>query len=233
MQEERKLVSLGILHVSARMAVVAQEKQMAPTSADQNQFPSWLRWTALLWLIVWFVAYWRTWGPANFIHLCDIAVILTCAGLWTNNSLLISSQAVSSLVTDIAWTVDAGCKLFLGRHLIGGTDYLFDTQYPLWIRLLSLFHVILPILLLWALHRRGYDRRGWAVQCVIVLFAFIAARFTSPADNINFAFVEPFRHHTFTPAALHVALSVLFMSFVIYLPTHLFLQWLFPPPRSA
>jgi hypothetical protein len=187
----------------------------------------------LLWLIFWFIVYWRTWGAANFLHLCDIAVILTCIGLWTSNSLLLSSQAVSSLLIDIAWSLDAGYKYVLGRQLIGGTDYLFDVRYPLWIRLLSLFHVILPILLLWALYRLGYDRRGWALQSAIVLFAFIAARFTPSDQNINFAFREPFRHLAWSPAALHVALSVAFMCVVIYLPTHLLLRWLFPPPRSA
>jgi hypothetical protein len=201
--------------------------------ANQKKFPDWLRWTALLWLFFWFVTYWRTWGAANFLHLCDIAVILTCIGLWADNPLLLSSQAVSSLLVDTVWSLDAGCKYIFGRPLIGGTDYLFDTQYPLWVRLLSLFHVILPILLLWALYRRGYDRRGWALQSAIALFAFIAARFTSPDENINFAFREPFFHHAWSPAALHVAFSVLFMSIVVYLPTHLILRRIFPEPRNA
>jgi hypothetical protein len=206
---------------------------MAPIAEGPRKFPNWLRWAALLWLIFWFIAYWHTWGATNFLHLCDIAVMLTCIGLWTNNSLLLSSQAVSSLLIDITWSLDAACKYFFGRQLIGGTDYLFDARFPLWVRLLSLFHVILPILLLWALYRRGYDRRGWGVQSAIALVAFIAARFTSPDENINFAFREPFRHHAWSPGALQVAFSVLFLSFVVYLPTHLLLKRLFPPPRNV
>jgi hypothetical protein len=205
---------------------------MAPPSAAQYKFPDWLRWATLLWLLLWLAAYWRTWGAANFLHLCDIAVVLTCIGLWTSNALLISSQAVSSLLIDVVWSLAAACRFFFRRSLVGGTDYLFDAQYPLWVRLLSLFHVILPILLLWALYRQGYDRRGWALQSGIALFAFAAARFTSPDANINFAFREPFFQHAFRPAALHVALSVLFMAIVVYLPTHLLLQRIFPPPRN-
>jgi hypothetical protein len=206
---------------------------MVPPSASLYKFPDWLRWAALFWLLVWLIAYWRTWGAANFLHLCDIAVILTCIGLWTCNGLLISSQAVSSLLIDIAWSLAAGCRYFFGLRLIEGTDYLFDGRYPLWVRLLSLFHVILPILLLWALYRQGYDRRGWPLQSAIALFAFIAARFTSPDVNINYAFRDPFFHHAWRPAALHVALSVLFMGIVVYLPTHLILRRLFPPPRGV
>ena len=58
----------------------------------------------------------------------------------------------------------------------------------------------MPSLLLWALHRTGYDRRGWALQCAIALPLFIAARFTAPAENINFAFSDPFVHRPWGPA---------------------------------
>src|SRR5579872_1805286 len=103
-------------------------------------FLPWQRWLAIAWLAIWIPTYWRTWGPSNFLQLCDIAVVLTCVGIWTGSSLLISSQAISSLLIDVLWMFDAGGRLISGRHLIGGTEYLFDSQYPLWVRLLSLFH---------------------------------------------------------------------------------------------
>ncbi|MFL5373599.1 MAG: hypothetical protein ACJ78T_06385, partial [Myxococcales bacterium] len=62
----------------------------------EHPFPR-ARWAALLWLLVWMPVYASVWGFANFLHLCDVAVILTCAGLWTGSALLLSSQAVSSL----------------------------------------------------------------------------------------------------------------------------------------
>ncbi len=224
------------LSVISRMILLAWRSKYSmetvPSSTNQKSFPNWLRWAALAWLVVWFVAYWRTWGAVNFLHLCDIAVILTCIGVWTNSSLLLSSQAVSSLLIDVAWSLDAACKYLLGRHIFGGTDYLFDPRYPLWVRLLSLFHVILPILFLWALHRLGYDRRAWALQSAIALVAFSAARFAPPAMNINFVFSDPFFHHTWT-APIQVVLSTLFLGIVVYLPTHLILRRIFPPPRST
>ena len=55
-------------------------------------------------------------GWANFLHLCDVAVFLTCVGLAYNNALLLSSQAVSSLVGDLLWCLDAGWRWFVGRH---------------------------------------------------------------------------------------------------------------------
>ena len=124
-------------------------------------FPAAVRAAALAWLLLFVTAYWRTYGLANFLQLCDVAVILTCWGLWRGSSLLLSSQALSSLVVDVAWDLDFLWRLVWGRHLIGGTEYMWDARYPLAVRALSLFHVVWPALLVWAVRRAGYDRRAW------------------------------------------------------------------------
>jgi hypothetical protein len=200
--------------------------------AARGKFPDWLRWGALVWLLIWIPAYWRTWGAANFLHLCDVGVILTCAGLWSNSGLLVSSQAVAALLVDIAWTADAAWKIFFGRYLTGGMDYLLDARYPLWIRLLSLYHLVIPVLLLWAVARTGYDRRGWGLQSAIAAVVFAASRFTPSEQNINFAFSDPFIHRVWGPPAIHVVVSTLFMIFVVYFPTHVILKRLFPQPQG-
>jgi hypothetical protein len=202
----------------------------SPAPCQKN--PNWFRWLALLSLVAWFAAYWHAWGPANFLHLCDIAVILTCIGLWTNNALLLSSQAVSSVLIDIVWTLDVAARLILGRHLIGGTEYLFDATTPLWARLLSLFHIVLSFILLWSLSRLGYDRRAWKLQSAILLPVLIASRFVTPDQNLNFAVQDPFLHRSYGPAPTHLAITFLFLVFVVYFPTHLFFSRLFPPPES-
>jgi hypothetical protein len=196
-------------------------------SRGARELPNWVRWAALGWIVVWFPAYWRAWGLANFLHLCDLAVFLTCLGVWTNNRLLISSQAVSSLLVDFAWVLDAGWAVVLKRHLIGGTEYLFDSHVALWIRLLSLFHIFLPVFLVWAVWRMGYDRRAWALQTAIALVTFTACRFTDPATNINYAFRDPFFHRAWGPAPAHIAVILAFVAIVAYLPTHLVLARLF------
>jgi hypothetical protein len=200
----------------------------ASTQAARGKLPLWLRWASLVWLLIWVLVYWRTWGAANFLHLCDVAVILTCAGLWANNALLISSQAVAALAADLAWAAVAAWRIFFGRYLTGGMEYLADGRYPLWIRLLSLYHVAIPAVLVWAVARIGYDRRGWGLQSAIAAAVFAASRFTAPDENINFAFRDPFFHRSFGPPAVHAALSALFMIFAVYFPTHLILKRLFP-----
>jgi hypothetical protein len=190
------------------------------TAERGKPFPAALRWGAVVWLAVWIPAYWRTWGAANFLHFCDITVVLTCAGLFFESTLLISSQAVASLLVDAVWIIDVFWKIVFGRYLIGGTEYMFDTHYALWVRLLSLFHIAMPVALLWAVRRSGYDRRGWILQSAIALVALIAARFTNPALDVNYAFSDPFFHRQLGPAFTHILAVFGFMVFVVYLPTH-------------
>ena len=211
---------------------IRNHKMPTPPAARQK-IPHWFGWLALVWLAVWFVAYWHAWGPSNFLHLCDIAVILTCIGLSTSNALLLSSQAVSSVLIDLVWTLDAAARLIFGHHLIGGTEYLFDATMPLWARLLSLFHIVLPFILLWSLSRLGYDRRGWKLQSAILLPVLIASRFVTPDQNLNFAVKDPFLHRSYGPAPTHLFLTFLFLVFVVYFPTHLLFSRVFPPPPGA
>ncbi|MFZ0638535.1 MAG: hypothetical protein WA020_06850 [Candidatus Acidiferrales bacterium] len=197
-----------------------------------SKFPPWVRWASLIWFAVWFPVYWRTWGVQNFLHVCDITVILTCVGFWCNSPLVISSQAVSSILVDFLWNLDAAWRLFTGHHLTGGTEYMWDPHYPLWVRLLSLFHIVWPVLLLWALGHAGYDRRGLALQSAIAAVTMLASRFTNPAMNINYVFRDPIAHRALGPAPVHVALMWIGLVILIYLPTHLALAKLFPAPPA-
>jgi hypothetical protein len=194
------------------------------------EYPTWMRWLALAWFLVWFPSYWRAWGAANFLHLCDVAVIITCIGIWTQSALLISSQAVGVLLVDIAWTVDAASRVFFRRPLVPGNEYLLDPHYPIWIRLLTLFHLAMPPLLLWGVYRMGYDRRAWALQSAITLPVFVLARFTHSATNIDFAFSDPFFRHQLGPPPIHILIIWIFMVLVVYWPAHWLLKRFFCSP---
>jgi hypothetical protein len=201
-------------------------------SAGTDAFPV-LRWVSLLWVAVWLPAYVRVWGWANLVHLCDVAVILGCAGLWWGSSLLISSQALSSLAAGLFWSLDVGWHLLTGRFLIGGTDYMWDTRYPLWVRLLSSFHIGLPLALLWAMRKVGYDRRALALQAVITAALFVMARFL-PADlNVNYAFRDPLFHRAWGPAPVHFAVIFVATVALVYWPTHLLFSRIFPLAGAA
>jgi hypothetical protein len=186
-----------------------------------------LRWFSLLWMVVWLPAYFRVWGWANLLHLCDVAVILSFVGIWLANPLLLSSQAVNSLAAGFLWVLDVGSRLTTGRFLIGGTEYMWDTRFPLWVRLLSTFHIGLPLVLLWTLRRVGYDRRALWLQAAIAAFLLIVSRFLSADLNMNYAYRDPLFHRAWGPAPAHLAMIFIPLVALIYLPTHLLLSWVF------
>lgn len=213
---------------------IAPDRMPVPSFLSRaGKYPTWMRCIAFVWFALWFSMYWRTWGAANFIHLCDVAVILTCIGMWTSSAVLISSQAVGAFIVDIVWAADAASRIFLRHALFPGNEYLTDPRYPLWIRSLTVFHVVMPLLLLWGVYLMGYDGRGWTLQCAIALPIFILARFTSPSSNIDFAFSDPFFHRAWGPAPTHILVIWLFMVIIVYWPTHLLLKRCFRPPEAS
>jgi hypothetical protein len=192
----------------------------------RTTFPR-LRWAALAWLAVWTPAYAAVWGWRNFLLLSDISVFLSCAGLWLGSALLLSSQAVASLAVGLAWGVDFLWRAAAGQHLIGGTDYMWDPQYPLWVRLLSFYHLGLPVLLVWSVHRTGYDFRGWRLQSGIAVVVMIASRWLELGPNFNFVERDPILGRTWGPAPVHLLVISGFLIGAIYWPTHrLLASWL-------
>lgn len=197
-----------------------------------HPFPR-LRWAAALWLAAWLPAYWVFYGPVVFLNLCDIAVILTCVGLWRGSALLLSTQALSSLVVDAAWVIDLAWRAATGRHLLGGTEYMWDPAYPPWLRALSLFHVLLPATLLYALPRLGFDRRALAAQSALAAVVLVASRAFGPEANVNFAFTDPIFGRAWGPAPVHLA-AILGGLVLVYAATALVLRrWLPSAQRAA
>ncbi|MET0552336.1 MAG: hypothetical protein ABW221_04825 [Vicinamibacteria bacterium] len=191
-----------------------------------------LRWVALGFVLVLVPAYAAAYGPANFVFLCNLSLFLTTIGLFTGSRLLLSSQAVGLLAIAAAWTLDLGLRLLLGRHLIGGTEYMWDARFPLATRLLSLYHVGESVVLVYALRRLGYDRRGYLLQSAIAVAAVAAGRLCGPEANVNHAFVDPVFRRAWGGAWSHVAAVAGTLVLVVYPLTHLALaRWL--PQRTG
>jgi hypothetical protein len=187
-----------------------------------------LRWVAVVWLAIWVPSYWRYWGWRNFLQLCDVNVLLTCAGLWWGDALLLSSQAVSAAPFQALWCVDVAGRLLLGRHPFGGSEYMWDRAYPRWVRLLSCFHIVLPVVLLYAVRTVGYDADAWTLQAAITAPVLVASRLLGRGRNVNFTECAPVFNRQIGPAALHVTLAWLIAA-VLYGVVHLLLLHLLPP----
>jgi hypothetical protein len=180
--------------------------------------------TALVAIIV--PAYWWFYGPQNFLWMSDIALFGSTIALWWPNRLLISVETVSVLVLEIIWAIDNLVKLALPKKVGGLSKYIFNREIPLWIRLLSLFHVWLPWLLLWQVLQTGYDPRALAVQTAVWWIVVTACYFIStPEENINFVHGVGQVQKRLSPVG-YLILLLLFVPACVYVPTHFFLGWI-------
>lgn len=172
--------------------------------------------------------YWYYYGAQNFLWLSDISLFLTVAALWMHSPLLMSMAAVGILVLELVWNVDFFLHLLLNLKSIDLADYMFDRTYPLLLRAISLFHVLVPIIWIVYLAQFGYDERALyyftGFYWVILLSTYF---FTNPINNINWVFIpEAYKWEKITP---RMWLIILFFGFplFIFLPSHYILTMVF------
>ena len=184
--------------------------------------PLWLKLAFTTWILLWAPTYWVLLGPQNYFWLCNLANFLILAGLWSESRRLISMQLLSVLLVGSLWAVDVGTAWLIGVHPIGGTEYMFDENQPPLTRMLSLYHLVLPLVAGLAVHRLGYDRRAlpWqtALTWVVVPLTYV---FTDAERNINWVhgpFGQP--QETLGPL-LYLAGLTLLWPVAVYLPVHL------------
>jgi len=192
-------------------------------TARRAAFPV-LRWIALAWLAVYVPAYAVAYGFANFLFLCNLGVLLIAFGLWTGSALLLSSQAVGLLVVSAVWTLDLASRLLTGAHWIGVTEYMWDPRWPLFTRLLSLYHTATPFLLLYTLRRVGYDARAYLFQSALAVAGILVGRLFGPQANVNGAYVDPMFKRAWGPPPVHMAVVAATLVLGVYPLAHLVLR---------
>jgi hypothetical protein len=198
-----------------------------------GRIPLWLKVGWTVWILVWAPFYWRHYGPQNFLWFCDIANFAIGIALWLESPLLFSTQALSIGLVQTVYTLDLLWRLALGRHLTGGTEYMFDPAYPLHIRALSLFHVATPPLLAWAVARLGYDRRALPIQTLVAFAILPVSLLFGPEKDLNWVFGPYEKPQTFTSPTLWFALCLVGFPLLLYLPAHLALTRWAPRPDAG
>ena len=195
-----------------------------------GRIPLWLKVGWTVWVAVWVPLYWAYYGPSTFLWFCDLANFVILAALWRESPLLMSWQAVAVLLFQVAYTIDILGRVVLRRHLIGGTEWIFDDpNIPLYIKLLSVgMHVATPPLLVWSVRQLGYDRRGLLLQmatvCVLLPICWIG---WDAALNLNWVY-KPFnKPQTMMPPALYLLVCIIGYTLLVFIPTHLVLLRLF------
>jgi len=181
--------------------------------------------------------YWHYYGPTNFLYFCDVALILTLIAIWPENAFLISMCAVGIIVPQALWVADLVTNA-AGFPLLGMTDYMFDSNRSLFLRLLSSFHGWLPFLLIFLVWKIGYDRRAFwswtALAWVLLFISFYLLPAPGPHQglapvNVNYVWgMRDDAAQTFVPPYVWFAGQLIGLPLIAYLPTHFALARITP-----
>jgi len=190
--------------------------------------PLWIKISYTLFAVVTVAVYAVKYPRANFLWFSDIALVTTVPALWLENSLLASTMAVGTLLPELFWNVCFFYRLLTGKRLAGLTDYMFNAQSPRYLRALSLFHVFLPVLLLWMTARLGYAPEALVAQTLLAWTVLpLTYRLTDPRLNINGVFGPGIEPQTRLPAPAYLCLVMVAWPLLVYLPTHVLLKAVF------
>jgi hypothetical protein len=202
-----------------------------------SRVPLWLKLAYTAYIAVLLPVYWHYYGPTNFLYFCDVAIILTLLAIWPENALLISMCAVGILVPQTVWVVDFLISA-AGFSLTGLTDYMFDADRSLFLRLLSLFHGWLPFLLVYLVWRIGYDRRAlWSWTCLawvllLVCFFLMPPPMPNPGltpVNINYVWgLSDTAAQTWVSPYVWFSALMIGLPLLVFAPTHFALARLMP-----
>jgi hypothetical protein len=178
----------------------------------------------LLVVVIW----WRHYSWRNFLWFSDIAFIGAVPALWLESAALASVLAVAVLLPEILWNVDFVARLLLRRRITGLTDYMFEPERSRLLRGLSLFHVPLPLVLLWMVSEYGYDPRSGLTGAIVLAAVVLpwSRAVSTPERNINWTYGLGPRRSALPPAT-YVALLYAAFVVLVFLPTHLLLQALY------
>jgi hypothetical protein len=190
-----------------------------------GEIPIWIKVAYTLMVAVIVPVYLAYYGPANFLWFSDVALVVTGVALWMESPLLVSMMTVGVLLPELLWNVSLFTRLLTGIRISGLSDYMFDTRIPKWIRALSLFHVVLPVLMLWMVHRLGYDPRALPAQTALAWVILpLTYAVTKPEDNINWVYGPGARPQRQVSPPLYLAFVLIFFPLIVYVPTHLLLR---------
>jgi len=194
--------------------------------------PLWLKIAYTLFVCLIVPIYWRRYGPANFLWFSDIALLVAVPALWLESPLLASMMALGVALPELAWNVDFFVRLTTGASWLGLSAYMFDRGLPIFLRALSLFHVGLPVMLIWMVHRLGYDPNALLAQTLLAAVVLpLSYFFSDPQRNVNWVYGFGERPQTRVAGPWFLAFLILMFPLVIYLPTHLVLAKVFGSAR--
>jgi hypothetical protein len=165
--------------------------------------------------------YYQNYGLLHFLWISDVALFMTVLALWFKSRLMISMLLIYALPLELGWNLDFFWQVFSGETLFGLAEYMFDSERERLLRGLSLFHVFMPLIWFWLLHKWGYDRRGFKYAVILIWILLpVTYLLTEPEKNINWVFLYRKAGWDWMPYGLWPLVAMLVLTIFIFWPLH-------------
>jgi hypothetical protein len=136
--------------------------------------------------------------------------------------------SITILPLELFWCLDFFIHLLTPYNPFHVADYMFTDTYTLFVRLLSLFHIAVVIILIAYLKKWRYNPRALYASIIFFWATIIGTYlFTDPAKNINFVF-SPIEYHWTWISSFGWLLFLMTVPLVVVVfPMHFLLKKLF------
>lgn len=179
------------------------------------------------WVLLWAPSVVILLGAQNFFWICNLANFLILIGLWTENRLILSMQWLSVALIGLFWGIDVGTAWLTGVHPIGGTAYMLDPDFPAAAKLLSFYHLALPLVTGYSVFRLGYDPLALPLQAGLLVFLIPTSWWlTAPERNINLVHEPIILSQIDWSASIYLPILIAAWVVILLLPVHLLTAWL-------
>jgi len=184
-------------------------------------------------------------GAQSLLYFCNVALFVATFGICVERALLVSMAAVGVVMIQLLWSLDLLLSI-ADLSPVRMTEFMLSDVLSPFKKGLALFHAWLPIVLIFALSRLGYDKHAlawWTVLTwglLLVSYLFLP-RPPAPADdptmsvNVNFVFgLNMSGPQQRVPELVWLAGMMIALPLLAFLPTHLaFRRWLVGAPETV
>ncbi len=199
------------------------------SSARADRIPRGFKWAYLAFVLVLVPIYAAVHGWFNFLWFSNVALLGGLLAAWLESRRLASMMLVAVVLLELGWVLDFLLSMLVwGWAPLGIVHYMFNPEIPLFVRLLSLYHLPLPFVLIWLVWRLGYDPRAWRYMAIlgwaILLLTFALA---DPENNVNWVLGPGGQVQEWMHPVTWLGVVMAFCTGVWWL-THLLFGWLLP-----
>lgn len=126
-------------------------------------------------------------APERMLWYSSSGLALITIGLFTRNSFLLTAMFCALIIPESIWSVSFLSKLFFNTDIFGMVTPIFDSNFPFYQFVISMYHLtIVPSLIVGLTSVRRVHSFGWLGAFVFAITLGILSQiFSDPSENIN------------------------------------------------